>query len=954
MIRKAFILLTLVVTTLFAGCEKYDHAIADLQDRLNALEGAKIPSIEQQIANINVSIEDLKAVDVQLQQLIDDLDDKAKDLQTQLDANAAADAATKKALENEIANIKTLIAALQAKDTELDQKIADLKTYVDGEITATEDWANATFATLTQYAAMEQEIADIKALIERYKSEITAAYTKAISDAITASETSMKAWVNETLANGYYDIAAIDAKLAALETELTDADKELAKQIEDQQAALEQAKKDLTAAYEKAIADAIEANNGVINAAIAKAVEDALDKVDTKLAVIDNAIAAIQKDIDAIKNNIATIEEQIKGINASIKDLQDVDTALQTLINNLEAETANLQKQLDENAAADAATKKALEDEIANIKTLITALQAKDAELDQKIADLQTYVDGEIKNTEDWANATFATLTQFETMSQTISNLETLIEKYNTDITAAYTKAISDAITASETSMKAWVNEELQKVYNEIADLQTQLTDLAANGATDQELADAVAAQQTALEQAKSDLTAAYQQAIAEAITTNNGVIDGKIADAVSAAQNALQSQINQINTAIDAINDRLKALEDNFANRIQSLKYVPQYTDGKIAINYAESRAATVYFRVSPAAVAKLVKLENVTAYARETDDPSTRALNPELSMQVTAVDGDDTGIIEVKLQESAAAPFSEKFWKGETEAVVYIRIADANGNDVVSDMVPVVAKGFSVTALATPANPKDETAYGTYKVSWNAVTYADFYYVCWNEADKNEPFTNTSAWTKVETTSAEKSYDTESVAAGTVQQVYVVAGTNSTLYTPSTMLSFEVKAAAAPAPATGKVIEYTADSQITFATETPFGAVAYTHTFADGKGTITIDSSVEKFVIAANAFRETAITSIILPEGVATLGSYSFAKCVSLTSVVIPASVTAIGNSAFYQCSSLSTVKYYGTSQPAPVSSSVFLGTSVKYIQVPVGYEEEVFAGKAVKKVL
>ena len=305
MIRRSIFLLSVTLAVLFTSCEKWDHAIADIEDRLDKIEGTKITSIEQQITAINTSLEDLKAVDAALQKLIDDLEAEAAELQKQLDDNAAADAATKKALEDEIANIKALIAELQAKDAELDQKIADLQTYVDSEITATEDWANATFATLTQYEGVQTEIAAIKALIEQYNSDVTAEYTAAIEKAIADSETSMKTWVNELLAEGYYDIAAIDAKLAALETNLTTADVELKKQIEDQQSALEQAKKDLTAAYEKAIADAIETNNGIINAAIAKAVQDAIDAVDMKLESINDEINSIKNRLTELENNFA-------------------------------------------------------------------------------------------------------------------------------------------------------------------------------------------------------------------------------------------------------------------------------------------------------------------------------------------------------------------------------------------------------------------------------------------------------------------------------------------------------------------------------------------------------------------------------------------------------------------------------------------------------------------------
>ena len=86
----------------------------------------------------------------------------------------------------------------------------------------------------------------------------------------------------------------------------------------------------------------------------------------------DRHISEILDRLDKIEGtSLATIDQQITAINASLEDLTTVDAALEKLIDDLEAETADLQQQLDDNATADAATKKALEDEIAAIKLLI-------------------------------------------------------------------------------------------------------------------------------------------------------------------------------------------------------------------------------------------------------------------------------------------------------------------------------------------------------------------------------------------------------------------------------------------------------------------------------------------------------------------------------------------------------------------------------------------------------
>lgn len=384
----------------------------------------------------------------------------------------------------------------------------------------------------------------------------------------------------------------------------------------------------------------------------------------------DDDIARIDNVLEQMKNSsITSIEQQITHISTSLADLKKVDAELEALILSLEGGDAEHSE-------------------------FLKALQAKDAELDRKIADLQAYLDGEIKTTEDWATATFATLEQYADMQKEIASLKSLINGIDTGISVGQLNA---AISSSETSMKTWVNSVLADGYYDIATIDAKLDAIRASISyyDDTELREAIEAQKNALTQAKAALTSAYKKAIADAIEKNKGVIDDAIAAAITAATTNLQNEIANIKSEITSIKSRLDALEKNFANRIQSLVFVPQYSDGKILMDYTD-RTTQAHFRISPAAIAKLIEVKNVEAFARYTNDPTTRAYEPEFPLVVESVTGDETGMLEVNLKENSENLFDTDFWAGKKEAVIYIQITDENGNNVVSDAIPMMAHGY------------------------------------------------------------------------------------------------------------------------------------------------------------------------------------------------------------------------------------------------------------------
>ena len=86
-------------------------------------------------------------------------------------------------------------------------------------------------------------------------------------------------------------------------------------------------------------------------------------------------------------------------------------------------------------------------------------------------------------------------------------------------------------------------------------------------------------------------------------------------------------------------------------------------------------------------------------------------------------------------------------------------------------------------------------------------------------------------------------------------------------------------------------------------------------TYTFVSSTGTLTIQGSgaMEDYYSSSdtpwNSYR-TNIKTVIIEEGVTSIGSRAFVGCSSLSSVTIPNSVTSIGEYAFSGCSGLTSV--------------------------------------------
>ena len=239
--KRISILLSLMAGVILAGSCVSQEDIEKLQnqiDQQNSRIQTSIAELESTDKALKVYIEDLTKTAESLQKSISQTDAKLEAAKQELDKalnDTAAEVlaqltAARTELQNQIDKINATIEILKARDTELEEKIEDLRDYVDSAFVTTDQY-NSVLETISSIqqtieglnksvTAAETRIEEVAASLEPLKNEIIneitssitadyksaiasakaeteAAYTKAIADAIAALETSLKAWVNE-------------------------------------------------------------------------------------------------------------------------------------------------------------------------------------------------------------------------------------------------------------------------------------------------------------------------------------------------------------------------------------------------------------------------------------------------------------------------------------------------------------------------------------------------------------------------------------------------------------------------------------------------------------------------------------------------------------------------------------------------------------------------------------
>lgn len=426
------------------------------------------------------------------------------------------------------------------------------------------------------------------------------------------------------------------------------------------------------------------------------------------IARLDAMKTEAEKKLEAVNGTIAALQEKDTQLEKKISDLKDyADNVLAEAKEHADKGIAGA-KDWALATFSTLESQKAIEEDIASIKGSVEGLKASVADLEKRLTekfskDLETAVAGLDSKISEQVTALTAAYTN-------------AISTAKTEIETAYTAAIKSAIENLEASLKDWVNETLtgystvaateagiaalkddlegqlsgQKAYLE--GLLTSLSnDMTKNNAELKKLVDAnakaIEANKKAIEEsakkitqlesdlaaAKTEIKTAYEKAISDAVSASEGKLTKEISDRIAEVNKSIDDKMTKVQNAVDALTvkvadleksvqaisadltalkNSVKDLEDRLNARIQSISYIPTYTDRVEEVYYTFTNRNINYvkdlalqFEVMPHEAAQKVTVEQVSGQAAY---PQTRA-GSLTSFEVKSVSGDADGILTV-----------------------------------------------------------------------------------------------------------------------------------------------------------------------------------------------------------------------------------------------------------------------------------------------------------------
>ena len=627
----------------------------------------------------------------------------------------------------------------------LKQELEDVKQEVQGQINVLDGDLDAVQAALQgaiddankAIAENKTAIAGLQEVADEHGKAIEDA-NKAIADAITEFEAAIVA----IEADHDADIEAVNAKIAEeakKATEAINAAVELIVANQEAIAALEKEDEKLAEDIAKAVTS-IQANATKINENAAAIAENATDIAANTAAIktlqadlLDLASqfttykAELEATIATLESRLATAEEAVKTLEGNVEELYVLHDNQAALIGDLQNQINVLDSFVSEQLDLLAEADKALNDLIVNLEnSFIDYQKIVNAQFEKVYGDIAENAEAinalEAKHDEEVKSL----MAQDAAILETLELYRTWLADLDADVEELYTMHDNQAALIGDlqnqiNALDSYVSEQLEILKNDITALENSLMDFQKQ--MNEQIARLDAAIKEALAEAKAyaEEKANNAQLAAQAYAD---VLVAQLEKEIEAALGELGKQIDQVNAYAVSIEEALNAYKESndaalaklrgdmeamigqIVNRIQSIVYVPEYTDGKITIDYAtfgnyiiEGRSKIEY-QVYPAEGAYAIEqaFKNAETYPDfniwfDMQGLKTRANAPEL--KVVDLKSNANGRLEVTV---LARNFSDAFYLGLN--------AQAEGAEETTDYAISLAVDMGTNAETGSAN--------------------------------------------------------------------------------------------------------------------------------------------------------------------------------------------------------------------------------------------------------
>ncbi len=692
-------------------------------------------------------------------------------------------------IENRLNETDLLITALQRADANLEEALAEYQYVTDANLDALKVAIEEINKVLLNHGAQIGENtaeiekiwdavnvmdADHKRLLDEMKADYTNLYNtlkKEMEDYVAFHAL----WMQGQLDNIKADY---DAKIEALKEELL-------KKIEEGDKANEALISDNAAAIAKNAA----AIDGLV-----KDLEGAVDEYTKLVSSLQSQITDLGKvDMDLEQSINAAIDEYTKlisSLQSQITDLGKVDMdhedALNAAIDEYTKLVASLQSQITDLGKVDMDHEDELETLRADLDALEAGLDAAVAVLDQALADAISVLEGADELLAEGIREIRSTLnmhkdeikknaTAIAANLQSIEALQALTNKHESEITV-----LQDQVNLLEAEAKrigdlAWenrskINELDKKIDEAIASINETTDDLAGDIADLQEQIDALVVSGGNVEESTlkqlSELRNIVEEnynamlAYVNTINTNIALLGGELNDlknTVEIYKNGFDAKIKDIldqlenlDNKIDGVNDQVQINKEAIAhivNMVQSLVYVPEYTDGAITANYAEysvtvqgdddaMELATNYlegqthitYAVQPAELADELAtawMSDRSIFSYNVKEVKTRAAaQPEFNI-IAVYPGDEYGTIEFIVEPRN---LGVEFYRGNDNYAVALQLGfmDTQLSTVYTNVVPGHGDALHLIPVIVAPDKDNNLVEVNGKVIEDEVTYA------------------------------------------------------------------------------------------------------------------------------------------------------------------------------------------------------------------------------------